>query len=180
MTTKPPEPAAVETIARYRLALVQEAVEPFAPPQDPLRDPEATAAFLHRLLADRPFEAVGALLLNQRHQPLGYVLPYHGTLSRAAVEPRAFLAAALLSNAGALVLFHRHPAGDPAPTEEDLLFTRRMAGAGVVMGIRLADHLILGEPPEYVSVLELGRHRWPPPEHLSIAVVRRRRRRRHA
>lgn len=108
-----PEPAAGETIARYRLALVREAVEPFTPPLPDWRDLDATAAFLQQLVSDRPFEVVGALLLDTNHRAIGYVLPYAGTLTRAAVEPRALFAAALLSNARYLLLFHGHPAGDP-------------------------------------------------------------------
>jgi DNA repair protein RadC len=55
-----------------------------------------------------------------------------------------------------LILFHNHPSGDPAPSAEDLAFTRRLAEAGEILGIRLLDHIIVGEPPAYVSLRRRG------------------------
>ena len=55
-----------------------------------------------------------------------------------------------------LVLFHTHPSGDPAPSAEDLCFTRRMANAGEIVGIRLLDHLILGTARRWLSLKDRG------------------------
>jgi DNA repair protein RadC len=43
------------------------------------------------------------------------------------------------------VVFHNHPSGDPQPSLEDVLLTRRLKDAGEVMGIELADHVVLGD-----------------------------------
>ena len=81
---------------------------------------------------------------------------FRGTLSRAAVEPRAILKEALLRSASGFVLFHTHPSGDPSPSSEDLSFTRRMAEAGELVGVRLLDHLILGSAGRWVSLGRRG------------------------
>ena len=58
--------------------------------------------------------------------------------------------------ASGVVLFHTHPSGDPAPSAEDLAFTRRLAQAGEIVGIQLVDHLILGTTERFVSLRERG------------------------
>jgi DNA repair protein RadC len=81
---------------------------------------------------------------------------YRGTLNRSAVEPRKILKEALLRGASAVVAFHTHPSGCPAPSSEDLVFTRRLAEAGELVGVRLVDHLILGSAGRWVSLQRRG------------------------
>ena len=63
---------------------------------------------------------------------------------------------ALLTNAAGIILAHNHPSGDPSPSAEDLAFTRRMAEAGDLIGIRLVDHLILASEEKWVSLRQRG------------------------
>ena len=63
---------------------------------------------------------------------------------------------ALLQSASGIVLFQNHPSGDPTPSGEDLSFTRRMAEAGEMLGVKMLDHIILGSAGRGVS---LGRSR---------------------
>jgi DNA repair protein RadC len=57
----------------------------------------------------------------------------------SASEPREILKQCLLRGAAGLVLFHTHPRGDPTPSAEDVLFTRRMAEAAAAIGVELVD-----------------------------------------
>ena len=68
-----------------------------------------------------------------------------GSLSAAVVHPREVFKATLLSSAAALVLVHNHPSGDPTPSREDLELTKRLKDAGELLGIRVLDHVIIGE-----------------------------------
>ncbi len=52
----------------------------------------------------------------------------------------------------AALVAHNHPSGDPSPSAEDLAFTRRLAQAGDLLGIRLLDHVILGDPGRWLSL----------------------------
>ncbi|MEZ5313808.1 MAG: JAB domain-containing protein [Thermoanaerobaculia bacterium] len=106
--------------------------------------PAAVASYLALRYAVRDQEVMGALYVDTRHRLLAERELYRGTVNRIAVEPRAILKEGLLHGACGVVLFHTHPSGDPSPSAEDLAFTRRMAEAGEVVGIRLVDHLILG------------------------------------
>ena len=49
----------------------------------------------------------------------------------------------------AIVVFHNHPSGDPTPSPEDVALTRRIVAAGVLMGIAVVDHLVLGDMRYY-------------------------------
>ena len=111
---------------------------------DLLDRPDAVATYLTLRYGWRDQEVMGALYLDVRNRLLAEREVFRGTLTRAAVEPRAILKEALLQSASGFVLFHTHPSGDPAPSEEDLSFTRRMAEAADFLEIQLLDHLILG------------------------------------
>ena len=126
------------------------------PEREPLARPGAVASYLTLRYRIRDQEVMGALYLDTRHRLIGEKELFRGTLSRAAVEPREVLKEGLLRGAGAVVLFHTHPSGDPSPSLEDLAFTRRMAEAGDAVGIRLIDHLILGGTGRWVSLKERG------------------------
>jgi DNA repair protein RadC len=99
-------------------------------------------------------EVMGALFLDARSRLLGEREMFRGTLSRIAVEPREILRECLQRGAAALYLFHTHPSGDPSPSAEDLLFTRRLAEAAEIVGVRLADHVVLGHRGRWVSLKE--------------------------
>jgi len=97
-------------------------------------------------------EIVGALYLDGRKRLIGEREHFRGGIGRATAEPRAILKAAVLNNAAAFVLFHTHPSGDPAPSADDLAFTRQLTRAGDELGISLLDHLILGTGGRFVSL----------------------------
>jgi DNA repair protein RadC len=118
--------------------------------------PAAVASYLALRYGVRDQEVMGALYLDTRHRLLAERELYRGTLNRAAVEPRAILKEGLLHGACGLVVFHTHPSGDPSPSAEDLAFTRRLAEAGELVGIRLVDHLILGGVGRWTSLRERG------------------------
>lgn len=114
------------------------------------------ARVLMPLYAARASELFGVLLLDTRHRVLRTAVVASGTLNRTIVEPRDVFREALLGAAAAVVLFHTHPSGDPQPSEDDDHLTRRLAAAGVLMGIDVVDHLVLGDT-SYWSFKEMGR-----------------------
>jgi DNA repair protein RadC len=54
-----------------------------------------------------------------------------------------------------VLLFHNHPSGDPTPSPEDVLLTRRIARAGELVGISVVDHIVLADA-RYCSVMRAG------------------------
>jgi len=78
-----------------------------------------------------------------------------GSLNQSIVHPREVFKSSLLSSAAALVLLHNHPTGDPTPSSEDLSITRRLKEAGELMGVKVIDHIIIGNEA-YMSFVEQG------------------------
>ena len=126
------------------------------PRRDLLDRPDAVACYLSLRYAQGDQETMGALFLDVRNRLIGESEVYRGTLSRAAVEPRAIMKEALMRSASGFILFHTHPSGDPSPSGEDLTFTRRMAEAGELVGVKLLDHIILGSTGRWVSLGRRG------------------------
>jgi DNA repair protein RadC len=121
-----------------------------------LQDPQSVASYLELRYSLKGQEVMGALYLDTRNRLIGEKELYRGTLSRAAVEPRAILKEGLLRDAAGVVLFHTHPSGDPSPSTEDLGFTRRMVDASELVGLHLIDHLVLGAGGAWTSLRRQG------------------------
>lgn len=109
----------------------------------------------HEELRDLEQEVFLVVLLDQRHRVLREHRVSVGTLTETLVHPREVFAPAIREAAAAVAVVHNHPSGDPAPSREDKEVTARLRRAAEVLGIRLLDHVIVGEG-RYTSFVELG------------------------
>ena len=76
-----------------------------------------------------------------------------GTVNASMVSVRDIFLTALKYEAVKLVMVHNHPSGDPTPSRDDILITEKVIKAGVMMDIRLADSIIIGDGI-YISIRE--------------------------
>ena len=76
-----------------------------------------------------------------------------GTNRTCVIDRRGIAQKVLILNAGAFVVVHNHPSGDPTPSRQDILTTKRMKEAGEFLGIPLCDHIIIGDQT-YLSFRE--------------------------
>ena len=120
-----------------------------------LQSPQQAAAFLMPVFSGRSVEQFGVVLLDTKHRVLRTTVLTVGTLNSVTVEPRDVFREAMLAGAAALVVFHNHPSGDPSPSPDDVELTRRLVGGGVLMGLDVVDHIILGDV-RYCSLKEMG------------------------
>lgn len=72
-----------------------------------------------------------------------------GTLTASMVHPREVFKAAILANAGSIIIAHNHPSGVVMPSEEDIMVTERLKEVGKIIGIEVIDHLIIGRDSYY-------------------------------
>jgi DNA repair protein RadC len=113
----------------------------------------SAAEFLLPQYGSRSVEQFGIVLLDTKHRVIRTLVLSVGTVDASIVHPREVFGAAAAAGAAALVLFHNHPSGDPRPSPDDVELTRRLAAAGVLMGIDVIDHVILGNV-RYCSMKE--------------------------
>ncbi len=108
-----------------------------------------------RFLMKETKEMFLTLHLDGKNRIMSMDLVSIGSLNQSIVHPREVFKTACLSNAAALILIHQHPTGDPTPSSEDISITRRLKEAGEIMGIKVLDHIIVGDG-EYLSFVERG------------------------
>lgn len=100
-------------------------------------------------------ELVYVMLLNTKGVLIRDIMISQGTVNASVVSPREIFIEAVKHHAVSLVMIHNHPSGDPAPSREDIGLTKRVKEAGELLGIRLLDHIIIGDN-SYISLKERG------------------------
>lgn len=103
------------------------------------------AAFLLPRYGAFPTERFGVVMLDTKLRLMKVSVVSSGSLDASMAHPREVYREATTVGAAAIVVFHNHPSGDPAPSPDDVRLTTRLAQAGQVLGIPLLDHIILGD-----------------------------------
>ena len=109
-----------------------------------IRDSRQVAEILMEEMMYEKREFFMALNLNSKMQVESKSIISIGNLDSAPVHPREVFAPAVRRGAAAVVVAHNHPSGDPTPSPQDEDVTKRLIKASEVLGIRLIDHVIVG------------------------------------
>ena len=78
-----------------------------------------------------------------------------GDLCSTPVHPREVFCQAIKRSAAAVLFVHNHPSGDPTPSRQDVETTKRLLEAAKILGIRVLDHIIIGDGA-YISLRKKG------------------------
>lgn len=109
----------------------------------------------HPALRDVKHELFKVVLLDAKNVVIKETTVSEGSLTLSIVHPREVFALAVRESAAAVIFLHNHPSGDPTPSPEDRRLTDRLITAGKLLGIRVLDHLIVGDG-RYVSFADEG------------------------
>ena len=107
-------------------------------------DPSVARQFFRDKLAGLEREVFAVVFLDSRHRMIDYAELFFGTIDGAEVHPREVVRHALLHNAGALLIAHNHPSGNPEPSAADRALTARLKQALALIDVRLLDHIVVG------------------------------------
>lgn len=100
-------------------------------------------------------EVFRIILLDTKNHIIRQVDVSVGSLNASIVHPREVFGEAVKTGCSGLLLVHNHPSGDPEPSIEDIETTNRLVNAGNILGIKVLDHIIIGDG-RYVSLKEQG------------------------
>ena len=96
-----------------------------------------------------------ALMMNAKCEVESRVTISIGELSATSVHPREVFNPAIRRSAAGIIIAHNHPSGDPTPSREDITSTARLREASEIIGIKLLDHIIIGDG-KYTSMKAEG------------------------
>lgn len=66
-----------------------------------------------------------------------------GTLTQSLIHPREVFAGPIKDRAASIILAHNHPPRDPSPSMGDISSTQQIIAAGIILSVKLADHIIV-------------------------------------
>jgi DNA repair protein RadC len=124
-------------------------------PGTPFRGSADVYAHFRERLGGEAYEQFYAVLLDNKHRKMRDVRISQGSLTSSVVHPREVYIPVIRESAAAVIFVHNHPSGDPTPSQEDLLLTRRLREVGELVGIRVLDHVIIGKG-RYISFVDDG------------------------
>jgi DNA repair protein RadC len=82
---------------------------------------------------------------------------YIGNVSSALVRVSELFKEAVRQNAPALILVHNHPSGDPTPSPDDVVLTKKAVEAGKLLDVEVMDHIVIGrDGTKYTSLQQMG------------------------
>lgn len=118
-------------------------------------NPTDIANYYYEELRGLEVEKVMLLMLNSSGGLIKDYIMAMGTVNSCAVGPREALIQCLKYDAASFILIHNHPSGECNPSKEDISLTNKMREAGMIIGIKMLDHIIIGDH-KYYSFKEMN------------------------
>ena len=97
-------------------------------------------------------EIVKLIILNNKNIILKIMDISLGGGNYAVIDIRFILSEVIKMGAPQIILVHNHPSGDVTPSREDIEVTKRLRQASELLGVRLLDHIIIGNM-DYRSII---------------------------
>lgn len=118
--------------------------------------PEDAAALVAPMLAGLDRETCVVVSLDTDERILAVDTISVGADNSTFIAPREVYRTALLRGASAIFVAHNHPCGNPSPSAEDRTATRLLAHAGLILGVDLLGHLVIGDAEHWTVLARQG------------------------
>lgn len=120
-----------------------------------VRSPEDAAKYFSDL-AYLDQEHFDAIFLNTKNVVIGRKNIFKGSLDNCVVHPREVFKEAIRLSASSIIVSHNHPSGNSFPSRCDIEITKRLVDVGIMVGIEVRDHVIIGHGGTYTSLKDKG------------------------
>lgn len=140
---------------KYTVKLVKESGKKYEVENDSVLSPSDLVHIINKMydLSNQCDELLILLCLDTKNRIVGGFEVSHGSLNNAIVHPREIFKRAIVCNSASIVIAHNHPSGDSTPSTQDISLTQRLNECGELLGIKLLDHVIIGDN-EFTSLKE--------------------------
>lgn len=112
-------------------------------------NPETIASYYNSELRFLEREKLKLVFLDQRKRLISDMNMTTGTINSSLVNVREILIESLRRRAVGIVILHNHPGGISDPSVEDIEITDKLKEGCNAIGIKLFDHIIIGESDYY-------------------------------
>ncbi|MDN3515555.1 MAG: DNA repair protein RadC [Candidatus Brocadia sp.] len=138
------------------LAIAKRLTETSIRPQQQFKCSSDIFRHFHEQLREKKQEVFLAVLLDNKNRIIKVEADVtKGSLTSSIAHPREAFKAAIKESAASVIFVHNHPSGDPEPSKEDIQITQRLSEAGNIVGIKVLDHIIIGNG-SFVSFKDKG------------------------
>lgn len=108
-------------------------------------DASVISKYFYDILSDKKQEYFYCLYVDTKGRYIDKKCLFIGTINSSVVHPREVFKEAYLLSASAIICIHNHPSGDVTPSKEDISITKKLKEIGIIHGIKLLDHVIVGK-----------------------------------
>lgn len=120
-------------------------------PKGKIEGPDEAIKFLDDLYS-AAVEKLIVIALDSRCRINAIQVVSIGTLNASLAHPREVFQVPLLTASSSIIVAHNHPSGDPEPSAADKKLTNKLVAAGRLLGIKVADHIVVGERGKFTSM----------------------------
>jgi DNA repair protein RadC len=110
-----------------------------------IKSPEDVVKLLMEEMRYLKKEVFKIVMLNTKNHVVRIEDISIGSLTSSIVHPREVFTEPVKTCCSGLIFVHNHPSGDPEPSNEDIETTVRLVDAGNILGIKVLDHVVIGE-----------------------------------
>ena len=110
---------------------------------------EVIYEYFKDIIGNKKQEYFYAIYLDTKGHYLDKKCLFIGTINNSVIHPREIFKEAYLLSANSFICVHNHPSGDVSPSKEDILVTKKLVDLGIIHGIKLIDHIIIGNNNYY-------------------------------
>jgi DNA replication and repair protein RadC len=110
-----------------------------------IKKPDDVISFLMDEMRYLNKEYFKVVMLNVKNKVIAVDTVSIGSLNTSIVHPREVFKAAIERSASSIIMVHNHPSGDPTPSREDIEVSDRIFKSGNLLGIKVLDHIIIGD-----------------------------------
>ena len=111
--------------------------------ENKVTSPKDIAEIFIPLLKDELKEKFIIICLNSANKIIKFETISIGSLNSSVVHPREIFKAAIENSSASIILLHNHPSGNPEPSNEDIVITRKLVESGKILDIPVFDHIII-------------------------------------